>query len=205
MALLGTAPRGHADEDGQDLGVRYHAPRRREPGPVVGVAASLLIVLVGAQLALTWDGDEGGDAEDVGALGAVSTAGTAGSGGAGAADPPGTASSGPPRAAVPSRVEVPFGAGQDAPEPGTADLLDDVAVLVLADPAATVTVVGHAEASNDPDLEKQLSLQRALRVVDLLGRRGVPAERVQVVAAGATRAGEAAAGNRRVTVEVAPG
>ncbi len=185
-----------ADTKGYEHGIRYHAPRRREPGPVVGVAVSLLILLVAAQLALAPSGRDGGTAATVAVPPVIRTTPSTeplGAGGAGAAA----------GAAV---VELTFDSGADTPSPGAADVLDQVADEVLGDPAATVRVIGHAEASNDRDLEKQLSLERALRVVDLLGRRGVPAERVEVVAAGATQAAEAEAqDNRRVTVEVTPG
>lgn len=184
------------DEQGYEHGIRYHAPRRREPGPVVGVAASLLILLVAAQLALAPSGrDDGTEASVVVAPLTRSTPSSdpVGAGGAGAS-------------AGSAVVELTFDSGADTPSPGAADVLDEVADEVLGDPAATVRVTGHAEASNDRDLEKQLSLERALRVVDLLGRRGVPAERVEVVAAGATQAAEAEAeDNRRVTVEVSSG
>lgn len=182
------------DTRGYEHGIRYHAPRRREAGPVVGVAASLLILLVAAQLALSPSGRDADDAAlPVPAADLTTTSSEPVA--AGAAPTAGTAV-----------VELRFDSGADTPSPGAADVLDEVATEVLGDPAVTVRVIGHAEASNDRDLEKQLSLERALRVVDLLGRRGVPAERVEVVAAGATQAtGAEGEDNRRVTVEVATG
>ena len=77
---------------------------------------------------------------------------------------------------------------------------------LLADPATRVRVTGHAEDSNDPVLEEQLSLRRAETVLDLLADRGIPAARGEVVGAGATQAGGSVSGtDRRVTVEVVGG
>ncbi|MGJ7441791.1 OmpA family protein [Aquipuribacter sp. MA13-6] len=188
-----------AGTKGYEHGIRYHAPRRREPGPVVGVAASLLILLVAGQLALAPSARDDGDAAAVAGPVVSPTTSSEPVAADDATDDGSTAAG----AAV---VELRFDSGADTPSPGAADALDGVADDLLGDPAATVRVIGHAEPSNDRDLEKQLSLERALRVVDLLGRRGVPAERVEVVAAGATQAEEAEADdNRRVTVEVTPG
>lgn len=193
-------------------GVRYHAPRRREPGPVLGVAASLLVLLVAGQVSLASARDDAGDAVPVSAPAATAPASpstddatgdaTGGSTGDATADVTGETAEG---AAV---VELTFDSGADTPEPGAEDLLDQVAGRLRDDPDAMVRIVGHAEPSNDPDLEKQLSLERALRVVDLLGLRGVPSERVQVVAAGSTQApssDDGEAGNSRVTLEVTSG
>ncbi len=103
-------------------------------------------------------------------------------------------------------AELLYDVGEQAPTSGAAAVLDRIAVALLEDPDATVRVVGHAGQSNDPVLEQQLSLQRALGVVDLLVRRGVPTSRVQVVAAGASEAdGSPPADNRRVTLEVQAG
>jgi len=199
---------------GYEHGIRYHAPRRREPGPVLGVAASLLILLVAGQVSLASMLEQGVDESVAAPAATATTSATAMTSPSVAALPTATAppstTDGPPAPAVTGAavVELTYGSGADTPDPGAGDLLDEVADELLDDPAAVVRVVGHAEPSNDPDLEKQLSLERALRVVDLLGRRGVPPARVQVVAAGATEAeapGDGALVNSRVTLEITSG
>jgi outer membrane protein OmpA-like peptidoglycan-associated protein len=77
---------------------------------------------------------------------------------------------------------------------------------LLADPTTRVRVVGHAEPSNDPVLEEQLSLRRAETVLRLLVDRGIPAARADVEGAGAAETGRSLSGtDRRATIEVVRG
>ncbi len=96
--------------------------------------------------------------------------------------------------------------GEDVPSGDADALLGPLVAALLADPTTRVRVVGHAEDSNDPVLEEQLSSRRAQTVLDLLTARGLPPGRADVLAVGAAEAGRSRSGtDRRVTVEVVPG
>lgn len=181
-----------------DGAVRYHERRHRRPLPVVLAGAALVAVLLWAQTA-AWDAGEGT------AVAAPTTTPTEDAQ-ADATSAPGTSpaagTSAQPTAVV-LLVEVRFDVGSDAPSAGADALLDDVAAAVLTDDGLVVRITGHAEPSSDVDLERELSRQRALRVVDLLVARGVPSGRAEVVAAGADQAeGRSPEDNRRVVLEV---
>ncbi len=98
-----------------------------------------------------------------------------------------------------------FEPGRSVIRPVSFDLLDAVAVAILANPAVgRVVVGGHTDGSGDAEVNSRLSLQRAQSVVVYLVRRGVPAARLEARGFGETvpiASEESAAGreaNRRV-------
>ncbi len=86
-------------------------------------------------------------------------------------------------------------------------VLDNVAAAVQEYGDIPVTIVGHAEPSDDTAAEQALALQRAEDVALFLRLRMVPADLLRVASAGATEAAAAdpAAGNSRVSFRVFPG
>lgn len=186
--------------------VRYHVPRERSPVPAVVVGVLAVVTLVSAQLAVAGDGSgtaaagtqvqTAAPASDVTPPQSTAPQSTA---------PQSTAAQSAPREddGLPPEVEMTFDVGSDAPSGDADALLRRVVQALLDDPTTRVRVVGHAEASNDPVLEEQLSLRRAETVLALLTARGVPPARAEVLGAGATEAGRSLSGtDRRVTVEV---
>jgi len=155
-----------------------------------------VLTLVSAQLALV--GDPDGTAPRGGAAAGGPAAGRPVADPSAPEDEPSSSAAG-----LPLTVEVTFGVGSDAPAGDADAVLGPVVEALRAEPARRVRVVGHAESSNDPVLEEQLSLRRAETVVGLLVTRGIPRDRADVNAAGATQAGRSVSGtDRRVTVEV---
>ncbi len=82
--------------------------------------------------------------------------------------------------------------------------LSKVAALINEIPAGAVIVVeGHTDASGDKDAQLARSEARAKAVYDYLIAQGIPAERLQVKAMGATQpAGDSASANNRVAFTV---
>ena len=177
--------------------VRYHVPRERSPVPALLVGVLVVTTLVAAQVWLV--ADPGGIGR-----GEVGPAGTAVAARAASVDGVSATPDGPDLSSgLPVAVELTFDVGSDAPAGDADAVLGPVLDALRVDPSRRVRVVGHAERSNDAVLEEQLSLRRAETVVGLLVARGVPRERADVNAAGATQVGRSLSGtDRRVTVEV---
>lgn len=195
--------------------VRYHVPRDRSPVPPLVVGALVVTTLVGAQLSLAAEPPRPAPTSSAAAVASgpttepgpapgpeVSGSPTAAEAGSGDA----SASTAGEAGGLPDPVEVTFDVGADAPSRDAEALLAPVVEALLADPTTRVRLVGHAEPSNDPVLEEQLSLSRAQAVLELLAGRGVPPDRADLVGVGATETGRSPSGtDRRVTVRVVGG
>ena len=86
--------------------------------------------------------------------------------------------------AQPTSILVYFVEGTDELNPEAKRAIDRVAAEVAARPAPEITVVGHADFVGTDHYNDALSLQRALRVKDLLVKRGIPAKMIQAVGRG---------------------
>ena len=86
--------------------------------------------------------------------------------------------------AQPTSILVYFVEGTDELNPEAKRAIDRVAAEVAARPAPEITVVGHTDFVGTDHYNDALSLQRALRVRDLLVRRGIPAKIIQVAGRG---------------------
>lgn len=185
--------------------VRYHVPRDRSPVPAVLLGALVVLTLVPAQLSIAGQTARPAPSAAVGAAQPADPADGPRTTGPGPSAGTGAPATDRP-AGPPAQVEVAFAVGEDSPSGDTDALLGPVVRAVLADPTTRVRVVGHAEDSDDPVLEEQLSLRRAQTVLGLLVERGMPPGRADVFGAGAAEAGRAPTGtDRRVSVEVLPG
>src|SRR5262249_54914040 len=89
-------------------------------------------------------------------------------------------------------------------EPGAEGLLDDIATALKNFPEWGLRIVGHTDATGDPEANEALSLDRANSIKTALVQRGVGPDRLQAAGAGETRpiaSNETAEGralNRRV-------
>jgi len=107
---------------------------------------------------------------------------------------------------VPS--DVSFAVGRADIQPNLRPILDRFATTLGENPAATVSVVGHTDATGTDAINDPLSLNRANSVRDYLVARGVTAQRIatagrgsrEPVADNASDAGRAK--NRRVEIYV---
>jgi OOP family OmpA-OmpF porin len=72
-------------------------------------------------------------------------------------------------------------------EPGTAQVLDDVARVLTAHGTARVRIEGHTDATGAPQAAKVLSQQRADTVKQYLTAHGIDAERIETAGFGADR------------------
>ena len=110
--------------------------------------------------------------------------------------------------AQPTSILVYFVEGTDELNPEAKGAIDRVVAEVAARPAPEIDVVGHTDFVGSDQYNDTLSLQRALRVRDLLVRRGIPAKIIQVAGRGKreplipTSNAVAEPGNRRVEVIV---
>ena len=86
--------------------------------------------------------------------------------------------------AQPTSILVYFVEGTDELNPEAKAAIDRVAAEVAARPAPEIDVVGHTDFVGSDQYNDGLSLQRALRVRDLLVQRGIPAKIIQVAARG---------------------
>lgn len=104
-----------------------------------------------------------------------------------------------------------FEAGSSVLKPGTAKVLINALVGIKAKPDWLIVIVGHTDASGDPQRNQQLSLDRAAAVRDWMqGMGDIPAScfAIRGMAAGQPVAGnDSEAGrvaNRRVDIQIVP-
>ena len=86
--------------------------------------------------------------------------------------------------AQPTSILVYFVEGTDELNPEAKRAIDRVVAEVAARPAPEIAVVGHTDFVGTDQYNDTLSLQRAVRVKDLLVRRGIPAKIIQTAARG---------------------
>jgi len=87
-------------------------------------------------------------------------------------------------------------------------VLNETASLLKSMPGSKILIAGHADITGDKLLNQRLSLRRANSIKNYLIKRGIPAERIEVVSFGelkpkflnTTAAGRAL--NRRVEVYI---
>ena len=104
-----------------------------------------------------------------------------------------------------------FGLDSDRLSAGSGAVLDDLATIVRARPAWSITVVGHTDSSGDDVYNLELSLRRAEAVRSALIEAGVAEGALTVRGAGSTEpiadngTPEGRARNRRIELEVEAG
>ncbi len=86
--------------------------------------------------------------------------------------------------AQPVSFLVYFAEGTGELNPDARRAIDRVIAEVAARPAAEIAVVGHTDFVGTDQYNDALSLQRAIRVKDLLVRRGIPAKIIQTAGRG---------------------
>jgi len=86
--------------------------------------------------------------------------------------------------AQPTPYLVYFVEGTDELNPNAMRAIDRVVAEVAARPSPEIAVVGHTDFIGSDQYNDTLSLQRALRVRDLLVRRGIPANIIQAAGRG---------------------
>jgi outer membrane protein OmpA-like peptidoglycan-associated protein len=87
-------------------------------------------------------------------------------------------------------------------------VLNETANLLKSMPGSKILIAGHTDITGDESLNQRLSLRRANSIKNYLTKRGIPAERIEVVSFGelkpkflnTTAAGRAL--NRRVEVYI---
>jgi outer membrane protein OmpA-like peptidoglycan-associated protein len=107
---------------------------------------------------------------------------------------------------VPS--DVSFDVGRADIKPNLRPILDRFAQELVANPAATVRIVGHTDSTGSDAVNNPLSVNRAASVRDYVATRGVAAQRIAIdgrgsrepIADNSTEAGRAR--NRRVEIFV---
>jgi outer membrane protein OmpA-like peptidoglycan-associated protein len=110
--------------------------------------------------------------------------------------------------AQPTSFLVYFVEGTDELNPEAKRAIDRVVAEVAARPAPEIAVVGHTDFVGSDQYNDTLSLQRAVRVKDLLVRRGIPAKIIQTAGRGKreplipTSNAKAEPRNRRVEIIV---
>ena len=108
--------------------------------------------------------------------------------------------------APPAVYVVYFVEGTDELNPEAQGAIDRVAADFAARPSPEIAVVGHTDFVGTDQYNDTLSLQRALRVRDLLVRRGIPAKVIQPAGRGKrdplVRASEDVAEPRNRRVEI---
>jgi outer membrane protein OmpA-like peptidoglycan-associated protein len=72
-------------------------------------------------------------------------------------------------------------------EPGSRQVLDDVAAVLTAHPSARVRVEGNTDSTGAPDTNRQLSMARADSTRKYLTERGVDGARIETAGLGASR------------------
>jgi hypothetical protein len=89
-------------------------------------------------------------------------------------------------------------------QPGAESLLDDIATALKNFPEWGLRIIGHTDATGDPEANQALSVERANSIKAALVERGIDPARLQAAGAGETRpiasnqTAEARALNRRV-------
>jgi outer membrane protein OmpA-like peptidoglycan-associated protein len=86
--------------------------------------------------------------------------------------------------AHPALFLVYFVEGTDELNPDAKRVVDRIVAEVAARPSPEIAVVGHTDFVGSDQYNDTLSLQRALRVRDLLIRRGIPAKIIQAAGRG---------------------
>jgi outer membrane protein OmpA-like peptidoglycan-associated protein len=86
--------------------------------------------------------------------------------------------------AQPTSFLVYFVEGTEELKPEAKRAIDRVAAEVAARPAPEIAVVGHTDFVGSDQYNDTLSLQRAVRVKDLLIQRGIPAKMIQTAGRG---------------------
>lgn len=84
----------------------------------------------------------------------------------------------------PTSILVYFVEGTDELNPDAKRAIDRVAAEIAKRPAPEIAVVGHTDFVGTDQYNDSLSLQRAVRVKDLLVRRGIPAKIIQTAGRG---------------------
>ena len=84
----------------------------------------------------------------------------------------------------PASFLVYFVEGTDELKPDAERAIEGVAAEVAKRPAPEIAVVGHTDFVGTDQYNDALSLQRAIRVKDLLVRRGIPAKMIQTAGRG---------------------
>ena len=84
----------------------------------------------------------------------------------------------------PTSYLVYFVEGTDELNPTATRAIDRVVAEVAARPSPEIAVIGHTDFTGSNQYNDTLSLQRALRVRDLLVRRGVPTKIIQAAGRG---------------------
>ena len=84
----------------------------------------------------------------------------------------------------PTSYLVYFVEGTDELNPDAKRVIDRVVAEIAARPSPEIAVVGHTDFIGSDQYNDTLSLQRALRVRDLLVRRGIPAKIIQAAGRG---------------------
>lgn len=110
--------------------------------------------------------------------------------------------------AQPAYFQVYFVEGTDELRPEAKRVIDGVFAEFSARPSPEISVVGHTDFLGTDPYNDRLSLQRALRVRDLLVQRGIPEKSIEVSGRGKreplfpTSKGVAEPRNRRVEISV---
>ena len=86
--------------------------------------------------------------------------------------------------AQPASFLVYFVEGTDELKPDAKRAIENVAAEVAKRPAPEIAVVGHTDFVGTDQYNDALSLQRAVRVKDLLIQRGIPAKMIQTAGRG---------------------
>ncbi len=84
----------------------------------------------------------------------------------------------------PTSFLVYFVEGTDELNPDAKRAIDRVAAEIAKRPAPEIAIVGHTDFVGTDQYNDSLSLQRAVRVKDLLVRRGIPAKIIQTAGRG---------------------
>ena len=110
--------------------------------------------------------------------------------------------------AQPASFLIYFVEGKDELNPDAKRAIDRVVAEVAARPAPEIAVVGHTDFVGTDQYNDTLSLQRAVRIKELLVRRGIPAKIIQTAGRGKreplipTSEAKAEPRNRRVEIIV---
>jgi outer membrane protein OmpA-like peptidoglycan-associated protein len=86
--------------------------------------------------------------------------------------------------APPTSFVVYFVEGRDELNPAAKRAIDGVVAEIARRPSPEIAVVGHTDFTGTDQYNDTLSLQRAVRVKDLLVRRGIPAKIIQTAGRG---------------------
>ena len=105
---------------------------------------------------------------------------------------------------------ITFATGRSDIKPEFMHSLDSVAQSLQQYPDTRIQIAGHTDNVGSPAANQRLSEDRAFRVRDYLGQRGISAQRMSVVGYGASRpvasndTAQGRAENRRVEITIQP-